>query len=113
MTQFKVGDKVRLVKAREDGKLYDEPDFYNSWEPEMTQRVNNRDEGIIQGIAGTGIRIAGWDHAYPPDSFELVEKAIDNPPQPSDNTFLLNEYIRINYPKDEFLRILINNLKGN
>jgi len=72
MAQFKVGDKVRLVKAREDGKIYDEPDFYNSWEPEMTRRVNNRDEGIITGIAGTGIRIAGWEHGYPPDSFELV-----------------------------------------
>ena len=30
-----------------------------------------------------------------------------------DNAFLLKEYIRINYPEDAFLRILIENLKGN
>ena len=40
-------------------------------------------------------------------------RLLDITPQSSDNTFLLNEYIRINYPKDEFLRILIENLKGN
>lgn len=77
MAQFKVGDKVRLVKAREEGKFYDEPDFYNSWEPEMTQRVNNRDEGIIEDISGVGIRVVGWDYSYPPDSFKLVCVAVD------------------------------------
>lgn len=77
MTQFKVGDKVRLVKAREEGKFYDEPDFYNSWEPEMTQRVKDRDEGVIEDIAGTGIRVVGWDYRHPPDSFELVRAAIN------------------------------------
>lgn len=77
MTQFKVGDKVRLVKAREDGKIYDDPDFSNSWEPEMTQRVKNRDEGIIESIANIGIRIVGWEFSYPPESFELVRAAIN------------------------------------
>lgn len=40
-------------------------------------------------------------------------RLLDSTPQSSDNTFLLNEYIRINYPKDAFLRVLIDNLKGN
>lgn len=44
---------------------------------------------------------------------KLLEEPLDNLTEVRDNTFLLNEYIRINYPKDEFLRILIDNLKGN
>lgn len=47
------------------------------------------------------------------DGLELIGKAIDKEPKVPDNHFLLYEYIRITYPKDEFLHILINNLKGN
>lgn len=87
MTQFKVGDKVRLVKARNVG-AYDDADFDNSWLPEMTARVERKEEGVIECIGDTGIRIVGWSFRYPPDSFELVEPPIDwtKPVQTRDGT---------------------------
>ena len=87
MAQFKVGDKVRLVKARNVG-AYDDADFDNSWLPEMTARVERKEEGVIECIGDTGIRIVGWSFRYPPDSFELVEPPIDwtKPVQTRDGT---------------------------
>lgn len=90
MTKFKVGDKVRLVKARENHKAYKEPGFSNMWMPEMTIRVKSKDEGIIQDITDAGIYIVGWMYGYPPDSFELVEPPIDwsKPVQTRDGTLV-------------------------
>lgn len=77
MAQFKVGDKVRLVKAREDFTKSNEPGWSNSWKPTMTEHVKRKAEGVITGIHHSGIYTSIDWYGYPPDSFELVQPAID------------------------------------
>lgn len=77
MAQFKVGDKVRLVKAREDFEQYNEPGWSNSWHPTMTEHVERKSEGVITGIHHSGIYTSIDGYGYPPGSFELVQPAID------------------------------------
>lgn len=72
MTQFKVGDKVRLVKARTNYAQSDEPGWNNSWQPSMTLQVERKAEGVITEIRHTGIYTNIDNYGYPPDSFELV-----------------------------------------
>lgn len=77
MTQFKVGDKVRLVKARNDCSQSNEPGWNNSWQPPMTRKVEQKAEGVIIRIRQSGIYTDIDGYGYPPDSFELVRPAID------------------------------------
>lgn len=99
---FEIGKRYRVT---ENDTPSHSPEYYTKGMIVEFSRDDGTSCPFFRCISGTSRLISpGLETCI---SLERVEP-LDKHEEVQDNTFLLNEYIRINYPKDAFLRILID-----
>lgn len=104
---FEIGKRYRVT---EDDTPFGNPAYYTKGMIVEFCRDDGSDIPCFRCVHGTAHYTTPGREIY--INLDKLEP-LDKHEEVQDNTFLLNEYIRINYPKDAFLRILIDSLKGN